>query len=152
MHPKGENQHLLLPVSPIMRLRPGCQVLATLKLPSAWVQWASIQGTFWSEVEPMKKTQTGTSSIMSLALLLMGLTAFEAQASRVRGGVTLKPLNAGMVDDVLESSNGATHATIDFVNQRRGAVDIYWINYDGHRVLYVAGLAAGSTCTYSLLS
>jgi hypothetical protein len=95
----------------------------------------------------MKRTHTGMALIMSLVLLLMGLTAFEAQASRVRAGVTLKPLNAAMVDDVSQSSNGATHATIDFVNRSRAAVDIYWINYEGHRVLYVAGLAAGSSCT-----
>jgi hypothetical protein len=94
----------------------------------------------------MKKTHTGLALVMSLAVVLTGLTAFEAQASRVGVGVILKPLSAGMVDDVLQSSNGSTHATIDFVNQSRGAVDIYWINYDGHRVLYVAGLAPGSSC------
>jgi len=95
----------------------------------------------------MKTTHTGMALIISLVLFLMGPTAFEARASQVRRGVTLRPLNAAMVDDVLQSSNGATHATIDFVNRSRGAVDVYWINYEGHRVLYVAGLAAGSSCT-----
>lgn len=95
----------------------------------------------------MKKVNIGMTLIMLLVSLLTGPSAIAAQASPVRGGVTLKPLNATMVDDVLKSSNGATHATIAFVNQSRGAVDIYWINYEGQRVLYVAGLAAGSTCT-----
>lgn len=111
------------------------------------VQSPSIQGTSSSEGEHMKKTHSGMALFMLLAPLLIGLTAFEAQATRVRGGVTLKPLDAATVDDVLQSSNGTTHATIKFVNQSHGAVDIYWINYEGHRVLYVAGLAAGSSCT-----
>lgn len=94
----------------------------------------------------MKKAHIGASIIMLLVPVLIGPTALEAQTSRARGGVTLTPLNTAIVDDVLKSSNGATHATIEFVNQSRGPVDIYWINYEGHRVLYVAGLAAGSTC------
>jgi hypothetical protein len=95
----------------------------------------------------MKSKLVGTSSIMLLVALLIGLAPFEAQASRSQSGVTLKPLSADTVDDVLRSANGATPATIQFVNQSRGAVDIYWINYEGHRVLYVAGLATGATCT-----
>lgn len=95
----------------------------------------------------MKKTYIGITSEMLLVPLIIGLMALEAQSSRLRDGVTLKPLSAAMVDDVLKSSNGATQATIEFVNQSQGAVDIYWINYEGHRVLYVAGLATGSTCT-----
>jgi len=62
-------------------------------------------------------------------------------------GVTLRPLDAAIVDSVLRSSNGATRATIEFVNQSSSAVDIYWINYDGHRVLYDRALAANSTWT-----
>jgi hypothetical protein len=96
----------------------------------------------------MKKTHTSTAAlIVSLALLLIGLPAFEAQASQAQCGVTLNPLNARMVDEMLRSSNGSTPATINFVNQSRGAVDIYWINYQGCRVLYVSGLNAGSACT-----
>ena len=77
---------------------------------------------------------------------LAGLTALNAQASRIPG-ITLPPLDAAAVDDILQSSNGATRATIKFVNQSRSAVDIYWIDYDGHRVLYKTGLAANSTWT-----
>jgi hypothetical protein len=95
----------------------------------------------------MKKNYIGMALIILLVPFLIGLTPLEAQDSRVRSGVALKPLNAAMIDDALRSSNGSTHATIQFVNQSRGAVDIYWIDYEGHRVLYVAGLAAGSTCT-----
>jgi VHL beta domain len=81
-----------------------------------------------------------------LALLLIEAASLKAQAPRVPG-VTLRPLDAAMVDKVLRSSNGATRATIKFVNQSSSAVDIYWINYDGHRVLYYRGLAANSTWT-----
>ena len=79
-------------------------------------------------------------------LLLIGLTANGAKASRTPG-VTLTPLNAAIVDNVLESSNGVTHATITFVNQSSRPVDIYWIDYDGRRVLYNAGLAVNSSWT-----
>jgi hypothetical protein len=81
-----------------------------------------------------------------LALLLIEPAGLKAQAPRVPG-VTLRPLDAAMVDNVLRSSNGATRATIKFVNQSSSAVDIYWINYDGHRVLYYRALAGNSTWT-----
>ena len=81
-----------------------------------------------------------------LALLLIEAASLKAQALRVPG-VTLRPLDAALVDNVLRSSNGATRATIKFVNQSSGAVDIYWINYDGHRVLYYRDLATNSTWT-----
>ena len=79
-----------------------------------------------------------------VASLLIGLTGFNAAASRVPG-VNLAPLDAAMVDDVLESSNGATRASITFVNRNSGPVDIYWIDYDGHRVLYRSSLAMGES-------
>jgi len=81
-----------------------------------------------------------------LSLLLIGPANLKAQAPRVPG-VILRPLDAAMVDNLLRSSNGATRATIKFVNQSSSAVDIYWINYDGHRVLYYRGLAANFTWT-----
>jgi hypothetical protein len=97
----------------------------------------------------MKKSHLGMALIVLLASLLVGVTAFRAHASRVRTGATLNRLDPAMVDDVLQSSNGATHATIKFVNQTRAAVDIYWINYDGRRVLYVSALAPDSASTIS---
>jgi VHL beta domain len=94
----------------------------------------------------MKNVYRTASVTAMLALLLLEPASLKAQAPRVPG-VTLRPLDAAMVDNVLRSSNGATRATIKFVNQSSSAVDIYWINYDGHRVLYYRGLAANSTWT-----
>jgi hypothetical protein len=81
-----------------------------------------------------------------LSLLLIGPASLKAQAPRAPG-VILRPLDAATVDNLLRSANGATRATIKFVNQSSSAVDIYWIDYDGHRVLYYRGLAANSTWT-----
>jgi hypothetical protein len=88
-----------------------------------------------------------TASVTAmLALLLIAPASLKAQAPPVPG-VTLRPMDAALVDNVLRSSNGATRATIKFVNQSSSEVDIYWISYDGHRVLYYRGLAANSTWT-----
>jgi VHL beta domain len=94
----------------------------------------------------MKNSHRTASVIAMLALLLIEAASLKAQAPRVPG-VTLRPLDAAMVDNVLRSSNGATRATIKFVNRSSSAVDIYWIDYNGHRVLYYRGLAANSTWT-----
>jgi hypothetical protein len=94
----------------------------------------------------MKNVYRSSLLTAMLALLLIAPASLEAQTSRVPG-VTLRPLDAAMADSALRSSNGATRATIKFVNQSSSAVDIYWINYDGHRVLYYRGLAANSTWT-----
>jgi hypothetical protein len=88
----------------------------------------------------MRKTWT---PITLVASLLVGLSAV-AQSSRTPG-VDLVPLDAAMVDDVLESSNGATPASIMFINKSSSAVDIYWIDYNGHRVLYRSNLAVGES-------
>jgi hypothetical protein len=47
------------------------------------------------------------AAVLLLASILTGMTALNAQASRLRG-VNLPPLAAGIVDGVLESSNGST--------------------------------------------
>jgi hypothetical protein len=94
----------------------------------------------------MKNICRTASVTAMLALLLIGPASLKARASR-EPGVALRPLDAAMVDNLLRSSNGATRATIKFVNQSSSAVDIYWINYDGHRVLYYRGLAVNSTWT-----
>jgi TonB family protein len=61
----------------------------------------------------------------------------------VQGGVTLTPLDPATVDKTARSINGKVPAIIQFVNQSRRAVDIYWIDPNGNRVLYQAGLATG---------
>jgi len=60
-------------------------------------------------------------------------------------GGALNPLDAATVDDTLRSSNTATPARINFVNQSSGPVDIYWITPTGQRMLYRNGLAVGAT-------
>jgi hypothetical protein len=51
------------------------------------------------------------------------------------------------VDDVLQSYPVTVRASIKFVNRSSTPVDIYWINFDGHRVLYRAGLAVNADWT-----
>jgi hypothetical protein len=94
----------------------------------------------------MKNVCRTASLTAMLVLLLIAPAILKAQTSRAPG-VTLRPLDAGMVDNALRSSNGKTRATIKFVNQRTRAVDISWITYAGHRVLYYRGLAVNSTWT-----
>jgi uncharacterized protein (TIGR02246 family) len=76
------------------------------------------------------------------ALLLWSLVALsDVHATAL--GATLTPLDPVMV----EGSRSVSHATaarIIFVNQSGAAVDIYWIAYDGKRMLYRANLAAGA--------
>ena len=88
---------------------------------------------------------------VALAALLSGCLAIgpvtvSVHASRVPG-VTLPALDPAMVDDILESSNAATRANVTFSNQSTGPVDIYWIDYNGHRMLYKAALAVNGTWT-----
>jgi TonB family protein len=61
-----------------------------------------------------------------------------------RAGVILTPLNPAAVDDTFASVAGAP-AVVDFVNRSNSPVDVYWINYQGDRVLYFAGLRVGAT-------
>ena len=94
----------------------------------------------------MKRTNIVFAVIPLLISILIGLPALHAQdALRPSHGVVLTPLDAAMVDDALRSSNSATPALIDFVNQSSSAVDIYWINFQGERVLYATGHAVGAT-------
>jgi hypothetical protein len=76
---------------------------------------------------------------------ITGIPGLHVQEAPPPKGVTLAPLDAATVDDALRSSNAATRARITFVNQSSGAADIYWIAYDGTRVLYRASLAVGGS-------
>jgi len=57
----------------------------------------------------------------------------------------LASLDPVVVDDLLMSYDHETPATINFVNRSNTPVDIYWINYEGHRMLYKSGLAVGDS-------
>jgi uncharacterized protein (TIGR02246 family) len=51
---------------------------------------------------------------------------------------------------MVEASRSAVYTTparITFVNQSDSAVDIYWMTYNGERMLYRAGLAVGASWT-----
>src|SRR5580658_922551 len=82
-------------------------------------------------------------------ILLAALTAvsgLHAQDATPSGtGATLTPLDAATLEDASRSISAATQARITFVNRSDTAVDIYWITYEGKRMLYRAGLVAGAT-------
>ncbi len=60
-------------------------------------------------------------------------------------GPRIKILDPAEVDDSSKSLDYATRAPITFVNRRSGAVDIYWIDYQGDRVLKRANLSGGQS-------
>lgn len=64
-------------------------------------------------------------------------------ARSVEPGV--RTLDPGTADDDLRSTEHSTPAPITFINRTSGPVDIYWIDYQGHRMLYRAELAAGAS-------
>jgi len=57
----------------------------------------------------------------------------------------VRTLDPATADDDSRSSEYSTAAPITFINRGSGPVDIYWIDYQGHRMLYRAGLAAGAS-------
>jgi hypothetical protein len=93
----------------------------------------------------MKRAPVSVAAIVTLASLYGGLPAHAQDAVRPTSGIALTPLDAATVDDKLRSGNSTTAALIHFVNRGDSAVDIYWINFAGDRVLYRSGLAVGAT-------
>ena len=75
-----------------------------------------------------------TRRAQPLALAIFSIAAQTRGAAPA--GIVLQPLNPATVDDSSHSVNSATGTAINFVNQSEGAVDIYWIDYRGNRVLY----------------
>jgi TonB family protein len=71
--------------------------------------------------------------------------SFETGPAASSKGVNLTPLNPATVDDSSHSIDSKTPAVIEFVNHSGRAVDIYWLNPNGNRMLFYAGLAAGKT-------
>lgn len=66
-----------------------------------------------------------------------------AAARSVEPGV--KTLDPATVDDDSQSMEYSAPAPITFINRSSGPVDIYWIDYEGHRMLYRAELAVGAS-------
>jgi hypothetical protein len=77
-------------------------------------------------------------SACAFTSMLLLLTLREAR------GATLTPLDAAAVD-ASRSGSVVSPARINFVNQSASPVDIYWINFEGRRMLYRAALAVGAT-------
>jgi TonB family protein len=67
--------------------------------------------------------------------------------SSTKRGVILAPLDAVKVDDTFKSIDSNTPTILDLVNRSSGPVDIYWIDFNGDRVLYKARVAVGATVT-----
>ena len=59
-------------------------------------------------------------------------------------GFALPVLDPAHIDDASRSIAHVTPAPIVFVNRSSTAVDIYWIDYDGNRMLFKPALAAGA--------
>jgi hypothetical protein len=93
----------------------------------------------------MKKAHVATFTLV-LALFVGGLTALDLQAARTPG-VMLARIDPAIVDDVLQSYVVTAAARIKFVNQSSSPVDIYWINFEGHRVLFEKNLAVNASWT-----
>jgi hypothetical protein len=58
--------------------------------------------------------------------------------------VTLTALDPATVDETYRSREYSTPVAIKFINKSRTAVDIYWIDYQGNRVLKCPSLAPGA--------
>src|SRR5260370_470224 len=76
---------------------------------------------------------------------ISGILACCFYASTAQTRVVLPNLDPVTIDDSSQSTSGSTFAEIDFENHLSYAVDIYWINYSGNRVLYYPALAANSS-------
>jgi hypothetical protein len=57
---------------------------------------------------------------------------------------TLTALDPATVDETYRSREYSTPVPIKFINNSSGAVDIYWIDYQGNRVLKRSSLAPGA--------
>jgi len=80
-----------------------------------------------------------------IAKSLLVLSVCAGAAASATAGEVLSPLDPTVVDDTYFSVNDDNLAEIDFVNQASFPVDVYWINFNGDRVLYYPGLAPGSS-------
>jgi hypothetical protein len=68
----------------------------------------------------------------------------EPEAASRLTGLALPLLDPAHIDDASRSMEHATAAPIVFVNRSSTAVDIYWIDYEGNRMLFKPALAAGA--------
>jgi hypothetical protein len=62
-------------------------------------------------------------------------------------GTPLAALDPVLTENSYRSVDHAAPAPINFVNRSKGPVDIYWLDYDGKRVLYKSGLPSGTSWT-----
>jgi hypothetical protein len=81
---------------------------------------------------------------MSFKWLVSGFLACCLIASTAQAGVVLPNLDPVTTDNSSQSINADNTAAIDFENHLSYAVDVFWIDYSGERVLYTT-LAANSS-------
>jgi hypothetical protein len=67
----------------------------------------------------------------------------EGTARKAEPGV--KTLDPATVDDTSRSTDYSTPVPITFINHSSGPVDIYWIDYQGHRMLKRSELPVGAS-------
>jgi hypothetical protein len=84
-------------------------------------------------------------AVVLLGTLIVAITLIAQAPSRRAPGVMLTSLDPAVVDDLLLSYDHETPATITFINRSNTPVDIYWISYEGTRILYKSGLAVGDS-------
>jgi hypothetical protein len=87
---------------------------------------------------------TAYTGRQSLKMQFLGDRTEPAAAPRLIGAA-LTPLDPATVDDASRSVEHSTSLSINFINRSSTAVDIYWIDYDGNRVLYRPALAVGAS-------
>ncbi|HWE49183.1 MAG TPA: hypothetical protein VG273_05320 [Bryobacteraceae bacterium] len=75
--------------------------------------------------------------------LKMQFVGYEDSRPSAVGSV--KKLDPVTVDVASRSTDYSTPVPISFINHSRGPVDIYWIDYQGRRMLYREQLPVGST-------
>jgi hypothetical protein len=85
-------------------------------------------------------------------LAYTGLQSLKMQFGEPYGGAAARRVEPGsrtldpaIADDDSRSTEYSTPAPITFINRSSGPVDIYWIDYQGHRMLYRAELAVGAS-------
>ena len=100
-------------------------------------QWQDDLQTNGGAVERRKRTESSS-----------GINSGERPGANsqpaTQKGVSLRPLDPVEVDNVGVSVDGLP-ASLAFVNQSSAAVDIYWIDKKGNRVLYARDVKTGST-------
>jgi hypothetical protein len=69
----------------------------------------------------------------------------EPEGAAGSSDVGIQTLDPAVADDSSRSTDHSTPAAITFINHSSTPVDIYWIDYEGHRMLYHPDLAVAAS-------